>query len=54
LQELTENGTIAWSTLYDHFLEEINADPIDLLRSPTESEIIEEEEEEDEIVEDDK
>jgi hypothetical protein len=52
LQELTENGTIEWSTLYDHFLEEINADPIDLLGSPTESEIIEEEEEEDELIED--
>ncbi|EXX58457.1 Pif1p [Rhizophagus irregularis DAOM 197198w] len=47
LQQLTENGTIAWSTLYSHHLEEINADPIDILGSPiddAESEIIDEEE----------
>ncbi|PKK63115.1 hypothetical protein RhiirC2_789368 [Rhizophagus irregularis] len=47
LQQLTENGTIAWSTLYSHHLEEINADPIDILGSPiddAESEIIDEKE----------
>ena len=48
LQQLTENETIAWSTLYDYYLEEINADPIDLLGPPTyeENEIIDEEDEE--------
>lgn len=36
-----------WSTMYNSHLEEINADPIDILRSPiddAESEIIDEEE----------
>jgi hypothetical protein len=34
LQQLTENNTMAWSTLYNRHLEEINADPIDILGSP--------------------
>jgi len=53
LQQLTENGTVAWSTLYNHYLEEINADPIDLLGSSIdeENEIIDEED--DELFEDD-
>ena len=47
LQDLTEDRTIAWSTLYNNYVEEINANPIDLLGSPIddeESEINDEEE----------
>ncbi len=33
LKELTENGTIAWLTLYNNHIEEINANLIDLLES---------------------
>ncbi|CAB4431124.1 unnamed protein product [Rhizophagus irregularis] len=50
-----QNGTITWSTLYSHHLEEINADPIDILGLPiddAESEIIDEKED-DLITEDD-
>ena len=31
LQQLTENGTITWSALYDRHIEEIDFDPIDQL-----------------------
>jgi hypothetical protein len=54
LQQLTENETIAWSTLYNSHLEEINTDPIDLLGQPidnAENEIVVEEEEQ--LIEDD-
>ncbi|EXX58670.1 uncharacterized protein LOC114530801 [Rhizophagus irregularis DAOM 181602=DAOM 197198] len=54
LQQLTENETIAWSTLYNNHLEEINTDPIDLLGQPignAENEIVVEEEEQ--LIEDD-
>jgi ATP-dependent DNA helicase PIF1 len=53
-QQLTENGTTAWSTLYNRYLEEINADPIDILGPPIdneENEIIDEEDYE--LLEDD-
>ncbi|PKY33732.1 hypothetical protein RhiirB3_452884, partial [Rhizophagus irregularis] len=46
-QDLTEDRTIAWSSLYNDYIEEINADPIDLVGSPIddeESEINDEEE----------
>jgi len=49
LQQLTENNTIKWSTLYSQYLEEINTDLIDLLRSPVyneEDEITDEESQE--------
>ena len=48
IQELTEDGTIAWSTLYNNHIKEINADPIDLLGlavDNTENEMANEEEE---------
>ena len=38
LQQLTENETVAWSTLYNCYLEEINADLIDLLGPPRDNE----------------
>jgi hypothetical protein len=47
LQDLTKDRTIAWSTLYNNYVEKINADPIDLLELPIddeESEINDEEE----------
>jgi hypothetical protein len=53
LQELTRNGTITWSTLYNQFLEEINADPIDILGSPIDDEQIIDEEEDESIEDDD-
>jgi DNA replication protein DnaC len=34
IQLLTQNNTISWTDLYDHYSEEINADPIDLLGPP--------------------
>ncbi len=34
LQELTENDEITWTNLYEHYIKEINSDPVDLLRSP--------------------
>ncbi|PKK50046.1 hypothetical protein RhiirC2_803410, partial [Rhizophagus irregularis] len=37
-QDLTEDGIIAWSSLYNDYIEEINADPIDLLESPIDDE----------------
>src|SRR5947209_6149997 len=43
-----EDGTIAWSTLYNNHIKEINADPIDLLEPAvdnTENEMADEEEE---------
>ncbi|CAB4420704.1 unnamed protein product [Rhizophagus irregularis] len=46
-EDLTEDRTIAWSSLYNDYIEEINADLIDLLGSPIddeESEINDEEE----------
>ena len=48
LQQLTGNGTIAWSDLYDHHIEEINADPIDILGLPVDNEPDEMNDEEDE------
>ena len=36
--ELTENRTITWSTLYNNYNEEINADLIDLLELPKDDE----------------
>jgi hypothetical protein len=48
LQQLTGNGTIAWSDLYDHHIEEINADPIDILGLPVDNEPDEMDDEEDE------
>ncbi|HEX9317634.1 MAG TPA: hypothetical protein VF884_01735 [Nitrososphaeraceae archaeon] len=35
---MTENGTIAWPDLYDRHIEEINADPIDILEPPIDNE----------------
>ena len=49
LQQLTENRTVEWSALYDHYIEEINTDPIDLLGlaiDNEENEIIDEEDKE--------
>ena len=45
---MTKNKTITWSALYDHHIEEINANPIDILGPPIdkESEIVDEEDEE--------
>ena len=45
---MTGNGTIAWSDLYDHHIEEINADPIDILGLPVDNEPDEMDDEEDE------
>ena len=48
LQQLTENDTIEWSTLYSRYIEKINFDPADLLGPPLdheESEIIDNDEE---------
>ncbi len=59
IEQLTENGDIGhcivWSTLYDHFIEEISKDPSDLLGPAVdnEEEIIAEEEELEEENEDD-
>ncbi|PKY60052.1 hypothetical protein RhiirA4_483313 [Rhizophagus irregularis] len=47
-QQLTENSTISWLTLYSHHLEKINADPIVILGLSiydAKSKIIDEEEE---------
>ena len=52
LQQLTENGTITWSTLYDRHIEEINANPIDILEQSLDKEADEvDNEEEDEPLE---
>ncbi|PKK62036.1 hypothetical protein RhiirC2_790962 [Rhizophagus irregularis] len=49
IEQLTENGDIGWSTLYDRFIEEINKDPSDLLGPAIDNE--EEIAEEDELME---
>ncbi len=36
--ELTEDETIVWSTLYNNYNEKINANLIDLLKSPKDNE----------------
>ena len=53
LQQLTENGSIAWSILYVRHLDEINADPIDLLGLPTDDEESEISDDDGEPIEDD-
>ena len=42
------NRTIAWSDLYDHHIEEINADSIDILGPPIDNKSDEMDDEEDE------
>ncbi|GBB86546.1 hypothetical protein RclHR1_12970009 [Rhizophagus clarus] len=49
MQELTENGNINWSTLYNQHIEMINDALQDLLRQPVDDEEVYDEESEDEL-----
>ncbi|RHZ81257.1 hypothetical protein Glove_122g121 [Diversispora epigaea] len=53
LEQLTENGNITWSILYDNFIEEINEDPNDVLGLAIDKEEEIEEEDPEEEIEDD-
>ena len=53
IQQLTENGSIAWSFLYEHYIEEINSGLTDLLGLPTDNEENGIDEDDGELLEDD-
>ncbi|CAG8802972.1 2782_t:CDS:2, partial [Cetraspora pellucida] len=55
LDQLTENNTVSWTVLYERYLEEIHADPVDLLGPPVDNEEVDnvEEVDEEEQLEDD-
>jgi hypothetical protein len=53
LQQLTVNGSISWSTLYADHIEEINADPNDLLGPPIDEDREMTDEEEEQLSDDD-
>src|SRR4051794_12813336 len=38
IEQITENGTILWSTLYEQYIEEINNDAADLLSPAVDNE----------------
>ncbi|GBB88229.1 hypothetical protein RclHR1_14780006 [Rhizophagus clarus] len=49
MQELTENGNINWSTLYNQHIETINDAPQDLLRQPVDDKEVYDEESKDKL-----
>jgi hypothetical protein len=54
IQQLTENGNIAWSTLYNQYLDTINNNPPDLLEQSIdyENEVNDNESQDEQIEED--
>ena len=53
IQQLTKNSSIAWSFLYEYYIEEINSGPTDLLGLPTDNEENGINEDDGELLEDD-